>query len=482
MNNSKSKNGQIGFVLTSVLILGAVGAILVGGLVNWAVGGINQSQDNLQDEAAFKIAEAGIEYYRWHLAHDPLDFQDGTGTTGPYVHPYYDKLDTQIGQFSLDITPPATGTSIVTVKSTGNTLKEPSILRSIQTKLAIPSLAKYSVAANADIRFGSGTEVFGPLHSNGGIRFDGLAHNVVSSSKISYDDPDHSGCDEWGVHTHVTTSDPCYSTPWNNRTDIFEAGRTVGVPAVDFSGFTNDIADMKTTAQADGSYHGPSNKFGWNVVLRTDDTYDLYKVTRLKNPPSGCYDYLSQSGWGSWSIRRETFVSNNPFPPNGVIFLEDDVWVEGQIDGARVTIAAARFPETPATYANITFEEGILYTNYDGTDVIALIAQNNINAGMRSNDVIDIEAALVAQNGRVGRYYYGDGSGSPDCTPHDSKTTINLFGMIATNQRYGFAYTDDTGYTNRNIVYDGNMLYAPPPSFPLTGDQYEVISWGEVAN
>ncbi len=52
--------------------------------------------------------------------------------------------------------------------------------------------------------------------------------------------------------------------------------------------------------------------------------------------------------------------------------------------------------------------------------------------------------------------------------------------MIASNKRYGFSYTDGTGYDIRNIIYDANMLYAPPPSFPLTTDQYSIISWEEV--
>ena len=52
--------------------------------------------------------------------------------------------------------------------------------------------------------------------------------------------------------------------------------------------------------------------------------------------------------------------------------------------------------------------------------------------------------------------------------------------MIGTNLRYGFAYTDGTGYVTRNITYDGNLLYGPPPSFPLTSDQYTTISWREL--
>ena len=52
--------------------------------------------------------------------------------------------------------------------------------------------------------------------------------------------------------------------------------------------------------------------------------------------------------------------------------------------------------------------------------------------------------------------------------------------MIATNARYGFAYTDNTGYQTRNINYDGNLLYSPPPGFPLTGDQYVTVLWEEI--
>ena len=44
---------------------------------------------------ALQIAEAGANYYRWHLAHAPTDYADGTGATGctpcgPYVHNYSD--------------------------------------------------------------------------------------------------------------------------------------------------------------------------------------------------------------------------------------------------------------------------------------------------------------------------------------------------------------------------------------------------------
>jgi hypothetical protein len=86
--------------------------------------------------------------------------------------------------------------------------------------------------------------------------------------------------------------------------------------------------------------------------------------------------------------------------------------------------------------------------------------------------------ALIAQNGRIGRYYYSTSCKSGG-TNWYTRDTITLYGMLATYARYGFAYTDGTGYTNRLINYDANLLYGPPPSFPLTSDQYTTISWEE---
>ncbi|KKW38448.1 MAG: hypothetical protein UY88_C0009G0009 [Parcubacteria group bacterium GW2011_GWA1_54_88] len=416
-------------------------------------------------EQAFQIAEAGIEYYRWHLAHASTDYQDGAGAPGPYVHEYRDATGAVIGTFTLTITPPPVGSTL-------------------EAKFAIPSIAKFAFVANSKMRFGAGTEVFGPIHSNDGIRFDGLAHNLVTSFKYSYDDPDHSGADEYGVHTHLSPSDPVPPVPPPpgtppSRTDVFISGRQVSVPAVDWNGFTQDLSQMKTDAQTSGRYFAGSGALGYNIVLKTDDTFDLYTVTSLVSPQSNCYNSQNQSGWGTWSIASETLLGNYAFPANGLVFLEDNVWVEGTISSARLTIAAGRFPESSSTNANIIVNEDIRYTNYDGADVLGLIAQGNINVGLVSNDVLTIDAAIVAKNGRAGRYYYRYAF-SKSCSPYHQRDTINLFGMIATKERYGFAYTDGNGYETRNIIYDGNLLYGPPPSFPLTSDQYQTISWREL--
>jgi len=475
----KKKTSHKGQLLIQVLIFGAISVYLLTSIATWTVSNIKGAQYSFNKEQALQIAESGIDYYRWHLAHAPSDFQDGSGEEGPYTHDVYDKEGNVLGQFTLDITPPSLGSTLVSVKSSGATEVASTSERTIRVQMAKPSIAKYAVVADSNMRFGEGTEVFGPVHSNGGIRFDGFAHNIISSSVASYDDPDSDDCNStgedqsFGVHTCLSPADPKPPPPPPQRPDVFAAGRQFPVPVVDFSGITADLAQMKNDAQTNGFYRPSAGALGYHIVLRTDDTFNLYRVTSFVNPSRFCRD-PGQDGWGTWSIRNQQLIGNYPFPANGLIFLEDDIFVSGQVDGARLTIIAAFLPDNPPFRKNIIVNEDLLYTNYDGSDVIGLIAQGNVNVGMVSEDDLRIDAALIAQNGRVGRYYY-----SSNCSPYHQRDEITLWGMIATNERYGFAYTDGTGYGIRNLNYDGSLLYGPPPSFPLTSDQYATLSWEE---
>jgi hypothetical protein len=472
MNLSINKSGAI---MYQVLIFGAVALMFIGGLISWSGSNIRFGHNLYNREVALTIAEAGAEYYRWHLAHDPTDFQDGTGGPGPYVHLLTDAGGNQIGRFELTITPPPVGSSIVTISSAGYVDEAPTVKRTVDVIMAKPSLAKYAVVANADIRFGSGTEIFGPIHSNGGIRFDGLTHNLITSTKSSYNDPDHEGGEEFGVHTHINPIDPLPPAAVPSRTDVFEVGRQFPTPAIDFSGFTADLANIKTAAQASGLYLPSSGASGYHLILKTNDTVDIYTVNSTTAPPLGCKNQQGETGWNTWSVNAETFDQNLPLPTNGAIFVEDHLWVDGQVDTARVTVASARFPEDPVTNTSITVNNDLLYTNIDGQDVISLIAQNNLNVGLVSDDDLRIDAALIAKNGRIGRYYYGI-----NCSPNHIRNSVTAYGILVTNQRYGWAWSDGTGYQNRYINYDSNLLYSPPPFFPLTSDQYETISWREI--
>jgi hypothetical protein len=495
----KSKNlYNTGDILLSVLIFAAVAITVIIGLTNWGASMLASIRNVSQREQAFQIAEAGLDYYQWHLAQAPSDYRDGTATTGPYVHNFYDKNGNLLGNYSLTITPPMIGSTIVKIVSKG-TLASSTISRTVQKNLAIPSLAKYAVVSNDDLRFGEGTEVFGPIQSNGGIRFDGVAHNLISSARTTYTDPDV-GATRWAVYTTSGTDDPLPSVgPVNNRPDVFMAGRQFPVPQSDFTGLTLGLTQLQALAQASagGKEWLPSNKSGYHIVFKVSGnvtSYDIYKVNSIQSTPNNCGEDNTANSqkagprvyqWGTWSIKgkdpsntaqpNQTLVGNYPIPANGVIFVNDHVWVDGQIKNARVTVVAGIIGNSdPLKNANITINSDLLYTNYDGQDSIGLIAQGNVNVGMVSKNDIRIDAALVAEKGRVGRFYYNS-----NCT-NSTRNSLTLYGMIATYIRYGFAYTDDTGYDIRNIIYDGNLLYGPPPSFPQATSQYEVISWQQL--
>lgn len=481
----KNKNKKInskGIIISGTLVFATTAIVIITGITSWFGLALKSSTNAFDNERAFQIAEAGIDYYRWHLAHDDDDFMDGTDDEGPYVHDFYNKTGDKIGEFSLNIIEPTDGTTVVTIESTGTVEGNSDVSRTIRVQMAKPSFAKYAFVSDSEMRFGEGTEVFGSIHSNGGIRFDGFANNVVSSAKEYYDDPDHYGPYDFGVHTHVSPEDP----PWPNdvpvREDVFGAGREFAVPAEDFDGIISNISEMKTLGQdSEGFYLGPSGNrnYGYEVTLRIDGNFEVRKVRSLESAHWSCSS--SQDDWGTWSIDRTRSASVYPYPENGIMFFEDDVWVKGQIDEERITIVAAAFPDTPSNRKSITVNEDVLYTNYDGQDVIALIAQKNINVGMISDDDLRIDAALIAQNGRVGRFYYEEGYWwYPGCEPYHERSEITVNGMIGSKDRYGFAYTDGTGYELRNIIYDSNLLFGPPPEFPLTTDFYETISFQEI--
>lgn len=482
MNQKKQKNK--GFVISGVFVFAIISIAIIVALTSWFGVTIKSVRSLNQKEQAFHIAEAGIEYYRWHLAHDPTDFQDGTGGEGPYLHDFFDKEGDLVGQFSLNI---YWDGFILVVESTGSVESDPDIERTIRVRFANPTFINYAFISDADAIFREGTEVFGPVHSNGGIRFDGFAHNIFTSAKAQYDDPTHVGPQEFGVHTHLDPIDPYPPNEVPNRLDVFSAGREFPVEPVDFQGITFDLAEIKEQAEGgSGMYFPHSGDLGYVVVFKTDDTFDLYKVDLLENSPGSCVDQIDQEDWGTWAYKQNDlskgaeYVDNYQIPNDKTMFFEDHVWVQGQIDGINISIVAASFPDIPSDRKNIIVNNDLLYSNYDGTDTIALIAQNNINIGLLSDNELRIDAALIAQNGRVGRYYYSKPGEGQSCSEEKNRDSLTLYGTIVSKEQFGFSYSDGTGYNLKEINYDPNLKFNLPPNIPNTSSRYEPISWEEI--
>src|SRR6185436_12042265 len=114
--NKKLKN-QTGIIIIYELLIMFIFSMVMLGVISYAVYQLKAINAMAKREQAFHIAEAGVNYYQWHLAHFPADYQDGTAASGPYVHDYIDQDTNQtIGQYSLTVTPPSSGSSVVTIQ------------------------------------------------------------------------------------------------------------------------------------------------------------------------------------------------------------------------------------------------------------------------------------------------------------------------------------------------------------------------------
>ena len=458
-----------GTALVYGLIIMTVVAIVLTSIITFVANHTKYALQIHAREQSFQIAESGIQFYRWYLAHQVegrtaaqvAAFWAGTpyGVATPYEKDYRDPSGDLIGHYKIEVTPPSGTSTAVTVVATGWTFRYPNDKRIIEVRFRKPAWSEDIVLANDELRFGAGTEVFGKIHSNGGIRFDGLAHNLVSSSLSTYDDPDHNGANEFGVHTHDSPTDPLPPAAVPDRPDVFEGGRSFPVAATDFNGVLGDLAYMKSVAQAgtSGSRYLGNTHQGWHIILKTNDTFDVRNVQSFNAATNQINNY--SGGWSTYNI-----------PNDGVIFAENNVWISGTVNGRRVTIVGANL--ISASQKNVYIGNDIRYTNYDCTDIIGIIAQNDIDIFRASEDDLRIDAAMIAQSGKIERPHYSGGGGDL------IKSVITVYGALASNQRYGFAWTDGTGYTTRNLYYDNNLLYCPPPYFP-TGTQYEMDLWEE---
>ncbi len=452
---------QKGSILVFEVVMIFIFSLAVLAILSGAVYQFRVLRSTAYREQAFQVAEAGANYYQWRLSHYPTDYEDGTGEEGPYVHDYVDE-DTQevIGQFSLEITPPGVGTTISTIRSTGWTMAQPSVRRTVTVQYGIQSLARYALLTNSDISVGSASTFYGEVHSNGGIHFDGVATAPVYSARSTYTCTSSTGCNPSQTKNGI----------WGTASGSTQSFWDYPVPNVDYSSITSDLAVMKDAAQGDGLYVPASNAQGYLFVFQSNGTFRVYRVSSLRSHATGTdANGTTHSEDLDYQNKSEQTAICDPYPceipDNGLIFVEDRVWVEGTVDG-RVTLAAARLPYNPSTAPSILLPNSITYESTDGSDVLGLIAQQDVLITYFAPNTLQIHAAFIAQNGSFQRYHF----------PGSLKNDLNVYGSVSS---YGqpVTYFGTSGYEEREYTYDTNLLYNPPPFFPLSTGGARQISW-----
>jgi hypothetical protein len=438
---------QDGFFLPAIITIVLGLSVLGMALATVMIADVGFTSHEQRSQSAFNIAEAGINYYLWHLAHNSTDYTDGNAQSGsapygPYVHSYTDNSGNVLGTYTLYITPPSNGSTVTTVKSIGQVtgLKG---TRTILAQLGIPSFANYVLLTNTEVWFGPTESSNGPVQSNVGVHFDGTNNGPVESASATYT-PTASFGGDGAVHNGV----------WGNGGP--QSQWQYPVPAVDFNSVTANLQTLSTQAQSGGVYLTSSKKLGYYLNLKANGSIDIYTVK-------------SENGSGITT----SFVRNQAAPVNGVFYVSDNVWVAGTGYPGRITIASGVLPSNNATNTSIKVSGNLTYAAKDGTAAIGLIAQQDIDVPQYDPNNLEIDAALLAQNGHVW-FPFVNGV---------TKNVLTFYGSIATNNYWTWNWVNGggglvSGYNTDTNTFDTHLTFAPPPQYPTTGS-YSILNWRE---
>lgn len=446
-----------GNILLVVMVFGAISfGLVVTGIAGYSISENRASKYLSNREQAFQIAEAGVEYYRWHLAHYKNDYQDGTATSGPYIHDYANKDGEIIGKYSLNIIPPPAGSTIVTVESTGWLNKQTASKRTIRVKFGFPAYTDYAYLTNASVVITTGTIINGKLHSNGGVQFDGTATAQISSALKTYKckKKNNLGCSDktskagvWGL---------------GGPSNFF----TYPVPSIDIKAVIPKASDIQKGARTSGLYLNSSGKQGYRLQFLENGTINVYKVLSTKCSKGKGQADDKKEAWFCTDRNLLSAATNYPIPANGFIYVHDRVWVDGTVEG-RATIVNKKNKD-------ILLGSNIVYAQKDGTDALGLIAGRDIVITKDAPENMEIDAVLLSMKGNAKRHHY----------KNNTKTNLLIYGSVITMKSWYWNWIDskgkkDSGYVTANLTYDANLTYGPPPGFPFGAD-YNLISWEEV--
>lgn len=468
-----------GYFVILTLVFSAVFLTLLSALAGYIFVQQKAQLAKENQEKALQAAEAGLEYYKWYLAHNPGDTTNGTGGPGPYVHTVPDPEGGTVGSFSLDIDAKTFcgEVSDITITSTGWSASDARYKRTVAASYVRPSVAEFSHIVDANIWAGPDRVINGPYHSNQGVRMDGAHNAKVSSGVASWLCTSSFGCSPSATKNGVFGSGTPGEDLWEYPT----------VP-VDFNGLTVNLATIKSLAQSNGIYIGDSDDYGWRVTFLADGTIQVRKVVGAIE----VWGYSSEVGWQP----ERTVMSNTQgstvytVPADcPVVFVEDDVWLDGTVSG-KALIAAADV-SAGSIDRSVILNGNLTYANPSG-DGVTVIGEKNILVGLQVPDVMDIRGIFIAQKGRFSRNHYctndcsstkGNQGLPSSLDEYVLRSTLNTTGTVVSKDRVGTKWISGgafvSGFSQRNDSFDQDLSLSPPPFTPWTSDDYALKEWRE---
>jgi hypothetical protein len=220
------------------------------------------------------------------------------------------------------------------------------------------------------------------------------------------------------------------------------------------------------------------------VVFRGDGTFDIYRVDSISWVWGKHIDTL-QYEKDYHIINSETFLGNNaPSDDCKLIFIEDELWVEGEVQG-KITIASADVTN-PNVDTTAILSDSITYTTTDGSDGLAVLAQDSVLIPLLSPDNMQLRGIFIAQKGYFGRNGYTTSGGYKVPSAYNAyvkQTSLEMNGSIVSKGRVGTKWSGCgsycSGYGDRENSYDRNLATDPPPLTPFTSQEYKFVEWKE---
>jgi len=485
-----------GSIVMLVMVFLGVFTLLTGSIVGYVLQQGKYGRALFGREQAIHVAEAGLEYYRWFLAHNPSILVNGTGLVSPYTYAVNDPEGGAVGNAVITATANLQCGAVqwIDLTSVGASDSAPRFPRTLEARYLKSSVAEYSYILNSNVWQAS--DIVGPYHSNGGIHMDGASNSNVTSKVSTWTCDSTYGCS------------PSQSKPgiWGNGSGY----NLWSYPAADisFPGMAINFSSLKTYAQTSGIYLSPTAAFvagvqqgssystvgaddrhGYRIVFRSDGKVDVYRVTGTSGVSSIHIDNQSQWTTDYHTITSQTLLTGSPFTlPSGcsIIYSQAKVWLEGTVKG-KITVIAA--DTTGAISPDIILQNNINYVTGDGTTGLTAIAQHSVLYPLIIPDQMSVRGIFVAQSGYYGRNFYY-------CiyTPNDKRTSLNLQGTVVSNQRpvtkWGYnsigwgcsgggSSSDYSGFNTRTSTYDRILAFSPPPFTPATSVDYKLSLWRE---
>jgi len=454
------------------LVFGAIFFIVFSGLSGFVISENNFETFHRAQSEATSIAEAGLEYYRWHLAHFPNDLQNGTGQPGPYTISYNDPQGGTVGTYTLNIkgNQSCGQTTSIDITSTGRPADDPSVSQTLIARYARPTVARYDFISNAGVWIGVNDSIHGSYHSNSGIRMNGTSNAPVTSSLASWVCTWSFGC------SGNQTKPGVFGTGTNQNLWKFPT------PQVDFNAIAADFFSLKTTAQANGIYlprYSAGNKKsvayhkGYLLIFNANDTVTIYRVKPKKLRGVQLLD--SNKGSLDFSlIKNKTFYETLPIPSScGLIFVEDNTWIEGIIP-TQVTLVVANVSNTGVN-PDAFLKGNITYASNNGTDGFTLIAAHSVLITADSPYNMTLYGVYIAQSGAWGRNGYYKAA-------YSLRGTLTTIGSAVSALQAATTYVGNggkivSGYKSTVDYPDQRLATNPPPFTPVLSPEYQFVSW-----